>query len=96
MYSLLSLYLWQNHQQEQAFDALDKALEHLDNYADHPNRYTAPLVRLLSKDDDGGIDVPKDALVEDWPWWRVEGWENAKKEMEKDPRWNEWVSKVNR
>lgn len=96
VYSLLSLYLWQNHQQEQAFEALDKALGQLDNYADHPNRYTAPLVRLLSEDNDGGIDVPKDALVEDWPWWRVEGWENIKKEMEKDPRWKEWVSKVNR
>ena len=83
VYSLLSLYLWQNHQQEQAFEALDKALGQLDNYADHPNRYTAPLVRLLSEDNDGGIDVPKDALVEDWPWWRVRDGKTLRKKWRK-------------
>ena len=34
------------------------------------------------------------SLAEDWPWWSVSEYEIVKPEIQSDPRWNEWVSKL--
>ena len=62
--------------------------------------YIAPLLRLVK------IDIERYrlnkthphteavSLAEDWPWWSVHEYEIVKPEIQADPRWNEWVSKL--
>ena len=57
--------------------------------------YTAPAVKL-AKIEDGAFSEAGNAasLSEDWPWWSVNGSEEVKAEMQKDPRWDEWVRRT--
>ncbi len=102
MYTLLSLYLWLDGKRDEAFEALDKSLLHFKAieklYTKSEAAYTAPLLKLV-KIDTGSFDKthPRQkaiSLAEDWPWWSVEEYSLVKDEMQSDPRWNEWVEKL--
>lgn len=105
MYLLLSVYLWLDHQQEQAFEALDSALAHckmFEEICDNPSAaYTAPLVRHAAADVQEMLkNNPFDPhtlsarLPEDWPWWHVPEESQVRSEMQADPRWDLWITKT--
>lgn len=100
---LLSLYLWLDGQRDAAFAALDDALAHFLGYEalcrEGQAAYAAPLLKLVRTD----LSVPADemagrrlsaTLPEDWPWWSVPEAEQVKAEMQRDPRWTEWVART--
>ncbi|MBR7150866.1 MAG: helix-turn-helix transcriptional regulator [Clostridia bacterium] len=104
MYTLLSLYLWLNGKHDEAFDALDKSLLHFKAFEalciKDEAAYTAPLLKLVKIDmDQWRFDKTHPhteaiSLAEDWPWWSVQEYSLVKDEIQADPRWNEWVSKL--
>lgn len=105
IYTLLSLYLWLDGKKDDAFDALDNSLTQFklfDEYrAKDTGHYTAPLIRLVQyevcqnkPDNDLPIATSNISLAEDWPWWCVPEYSIVKPEIQADPRWNEWVSKL--
>ena len=98
---LLSLYLWLDRQQDAAFAALDRASE---NYLKFISvceagvaRYTAPLVRLAEERPSCDPELARQdylTMAEDWPWWNVPEAEAVKAEMQADPRWDAWATKI--
>ena len=100
LYLYLSFHRWRADDRDGAFAALDKALAHAD-ISDGMRRdgqiavsYTAPLLRLVSEKRDTHSEAGIAAnLPEDWPWWCDTGNQAVKAEMEKDPRWDEWVKR---
>lgn len=98
---LYSLYLWLDGQQDAAFDALDRALDNSQKMLAVCEagiaHYTAPLVRLAEEKAPCTAETARADLLsmpEDWPWWTVPEVEQVKAEIQKDPRWNTWVSKI--
>ena len=107
MYTQLSLYLWMEGQKSEAFDALDKALAHFREFAalckEESPHYSAPLLRLLEVDfsrdvipDPAVPETTAVSLYQAFPWWSAPGLEDAKAEMQADPRWDEWVAAIHR
>ena len=105
VYTLLSLYLWLDGKKDDAFMALDTALLHFKRFDEcrikHTGYYTAPLIKLVQHEmckNDSDVDLPIEtshmSLAEDWPWWSVQEYSLVKDEIQSDPRWNEWVSKL--
>lgn len=105
LYMLLSLYLWLDGKYDEAFDVLECALKHYKEFEEvcrTPKAYyTAPLLQLVKVDltnyqipDSSDPSTTSASLPEDWPWWNVPEAEEVKAEMQKDPRWNEWVNKT--
>ncbi len=105
VYTLLSLYLWLDGKKDESFEALNDSLaqfELFSRYCENDGgHYTAPLVCLVrygacqaKVNDDGHPHTPKVSLAEDWPWWSVSECDIAKPEIQADPRWDEWVSKL--
>ncbi|MBE6657635.1 MAG: helix-turn-helix domain-containing protein [Ruminococcaceae bacterium] len=105
IYTLLSVYLWLDGKKDDAFASLDHALEQFrlfeDYCANDTGHYTAPLVRLVQYEwiqakanDDSHPHTSRASLAEDWPWWCVPEIEIVKPEIQKDPRWDAWVSKL--
>ena len=105
VYTLLSLYLWLDGKKDEAFMALDSALVHFNLYDESHTKdkgaYTAPLIKLVQHEvwkNDPDVDKPIKtshmSLAEDWPWWCVSEYSTVKPEIQTDPRWNEWVSKL--
>lgn len=105
LHLLLSAYLWLDGQRDEAFGALDKALEHFRKFEDvcreQKPMYTAPLLKLVSVDlsrehipDPAAPETTAASLPEDWPWWSIPEQEQIKKEMQADPRWWEWIEKI--
>ena len=101
VYTLLSLYLWLDGKKDEAFTALDSALSHFKRFdeskAQRTGYYTAPLIQLVPYEDsafDMPIETAHISLAEDWPWWCVPEYKIVKPEIQADPRWNEWVSKL--
>lgn len=105
MYLLLSLYLWLDGRHDEAFEALDKSLVHFRMFEDVCRKksvsYTAPLLRLVEVDltheylpDPSDPSTTAASLPVDWPWWSVPEEDLVRKEMQADPRWNEWVAKT--
>lgn len=104
MYTHLSLYLWMDGKGDEAFQALDRALDHFQQFAelckkDEPT-YTAPLVKLVEVDfsrsaipDPSQPDTTASSLHRDWPWWHAEGEDKVKAQMQADSRWKVWVQK---
>lgn len=85
--------------------ALDNALTHFNLFSEHykndDSRYTAPLVRLVQYDKSEAMKredlrsyTSNATLAEDWPWWTVAEYAAVKPEIQADPRWKEWVSKL--
>lgn len=105
VYTLLSLYLWLDGKKDDAFMSLDAALLHFKRFDEcrikQTGHYTAPLIKLVqhemcknASDVDLPIETSHMSLAEDWPWWSVSEYEIVKPEIQADPRWNEWVSKL--
>lgn len=105
VYTLLSVYLWLDGKKDEAFEALNEALVHSNLgdqcYAKEEGCYTSPLVRLVKHEtykDQDDVELPIESsnmsLAEDWPWWCVPERSIVKPEIQADPRWNEWVSKL--
>lgn len=105
LYMLLSLYLWLDGKHDKAFDALDCALKQHKKFEEvcrtKKAYYTAPLLQLVKVDltnyqipDPSDPSTTSASLPEDWPWWSVPEAEEVKAEMQKNPRWNEWVAKT--
>lgn len=98
---LHSLYLWLDGQQDAAFDALDRALDNSQKMLAVCEagiaHYTAPLVRLAEETAPCNAEAARSDLLsmpEDWPWWTVPEFEQVRAEIQKDPRWNTWVSRI--
>jgi len=98
---LYSLYLWLDNRKDAAFDALDRASENgtkcIRVCEEGVARYTAPLVRLaqeLPPCDKELAQRDYRTMAEDWPWWNVPEAPQVKAEMQKDPRWDAWVSGI--
>lgn len=100
IYTLLSLYLWLDDKKDEAFTALDNALEHFELFGaclgKETGYYTAPLVSLVSYKSCKTSDLSHESisLAEDWPWWSVPEDSAVRKEMQADSRWKMWVSKL--
>lgn len=105
IYTLLSLYLWLDGKKDAAFEALDNSLvqfQLFDGYCSKDRGYyTAPLIRLVQHEvcetkanDDTHPHTSNVSLAEDWPWWCVPEDSIVRKEIQADPRWKEWVSKL--
>ncbi|MBQ8551402.1 MAG: helix-turn-helix transcriptional regulator [Clostridia bacterium] len=105
VYTLLSLYLWLDGKKDEAFDALDLSLSQFELFNECRTKetgyYTAPLIRLVQHETsqnnpeaDMPIETSRISLAEDWPWWCVSKCDTVKTEIQADPRWNEWVSKL--
>ncbi len=95
----LSEQLWDAGEHDEAFKALDKALEHAKkNEAARSSSglyYTSPAVKLarieVKEFTEAGIAAD---LPNDWPWWSVNGIDKIKSEIQSDPRWNDWVKRT--
>ena len=105
VYTLLSLYLWLDGKKDETFTALDAALSHFklfdESHTKEKGYYTAPLIKLVQyevRKNDPDFDMPIEtshmSLADDWPWWCVSECDVVKTEIQADPRWNEWVSKL--
>ncbi len=105
LYTLLSLYLWLDGRKDAAFEALDESLAQFNRFAAYceaeNGSYTAPLIRLVPYDmvqakayDNLHPHTSSMSLAEDWPWWSVPEYSLVKPEIQADPRWNEWVAKL--
>lgn len=105
MYTLLSLYLWLDGKQDEAFEALDQSLNHFRQFEElctmeNPS-YTAPLLRQVKMDfSSSPIPNPSEpdttavSLYKAWPWWSVEEEIQVRQEIQADPRWDAWVAKT--
>lgn len=96
MFLYLSRLQWARGYRDDAFASLDNALEHekaferLFDEAEH--KLTAPLVSYVKYDMPERRDAVK-SLPDDWPFWCNPDYEEVAKEIQSDPRWNEWVEK---
>ncbi len=96
IHMLRAYYLWLDHAREEAFSALDKALEHAQRADSAPEPYTSPLLRHVK----GPAEtVPAEKrfhteLPDLWPWWDVPDREKVKAEMAADPRWQAWAERT--
>lgn len=97
----LSLYLWLDKKQDDAFSTLDDALANMRKMqaacAVETICYSAPLVRLVEEKAPCTAEeahANQLSMPEDWPWWDVPEAEQVKAEMQADPRWDAWVSKA--
>lgn len=96
----LNLYLsrlqWERGYHDEAFESLDKALEHaraLENLLDGEEHYfTAPLVKFV-KCKSGEFERIAESLPQDWPMWMSPDYSQVEKEIKADPRWDMWVRK---
>ncbi len=96
----LNLYLsrlqWERNYHDEAFESLDKALEHaraLENLLDGGEHYfTAPLVKFV-KCASGEAERIAEGLPQDWPMWMNPDYSHVEKEIKADPRWDIWVKK---
>lgn len=105
---LISLYLylsrlqWERGYHDDAFESLDKALDHakaLDAIEDDREySYTAPLVsgvtfRFSAHEQQESVKVAEQ-LPEDWPFWCKPDCSQVEKEIKADPRWARWVERT--
>lgn len=96
----LNLYLsrlqWERGYHDEAFAALDKALEHaraLESLLDGGEHYfTAPLVRYV-RCASGEPERIAEGLPRDWPMWVNPDYSEVEREMKADPRWDIWIAK---
>lgn len=97
---LLSLYLWLDNRQDEAFAALERASDHglrsIQICEDGIARYTAPMVRLAEEKPPCSAEIARmdyQTIAEDWPWWTVPEVDQVKAEIQSDPRWDAWVAR---
>ena len=100
LHMLRAYYLWQGGAHDEAFAALDLALDHAQSadrlFALGDSPYASPLLRQVR------IPVPAEPkegafraeLPELWPWWDVPDRDEVKSQMAADPRWASWVDRT--
>ena len=95
-----SYYLWLAGEHNEAFSALDMALEHAHSVDKMSCRYkqsfTSPLLKYVCIESEPLFECAGRAaeLPEVWPWWSVPDLDRVRSEMERDPRWQAWVKKT--
>ena len=105
LYKLHSIYLWVAGKRDDAFYTLEYALNYHKEFEELCKMkevyYTAPLVHLVKVDLTnyqilGSLEpyITSASLSEDWLWWSIPEGDQVKKEMQEDPRWNEWLIKT--
>ncbi len=96
LYLYLSRLQWECNYHDEAFDSLNKALEHaraLENLLDGKEHYfTAPLVKFVKNVPDEAEKIAR-SLPLDWPMWMNPDYSKVEKEIKSDPRWEMWVKK---
>lgn len=97
---LRSYYLWLAGKKDDAFLAMDTALDYarqLDALHKSTEKYfSSPLlhhVPIHTEEMPAGSAFRAE-LPDLWPWWDVSEQEKVKAEMQADPRWAEWVRKT--
>ncbi len=100
LHMLRAYYLWQGGAHDEAFAALDLALDHAQSadrlFALGDSPYASPLLRQVR------IPVPTEPkegafraeLPELWPWWDVPDRDEVKSQMAAYPRWASWVDRT--
>ena len=95
----LSRLQWERGYHDEAFESLDKALEHakelerLVGTSEH--RYTAPLVSFVTDPPiRSNFGSAAEDLPDDWPFWCNPDFSEVEKEIKADPRWAEWVKRT--
>lgn len=105
---LISLYLylsrlqWERGYHDDAFESLDRALDHakaLDAIEDgREYSYTAPLLSGItfrfSVHEQQAPGKIAERLPDDWPFWCNPDCSQVAKEIKADPRWARWVEKT--
>lgn len=96
---LRSYYLWLAEERDEAFVALDEALDLAESYMKtaemKKHEHSSELVKYVSIDP-AELNDPliKKELPDVWPWWSVSQQERVKNEMQQDPRWQKWEEKT--
>ena len=96
----LSEHQWRAGLRDEAFESLNKALEHaktVDALAKSDEKdplYTCEFLKGISMEKEkwGGNDnalAPR--LPEDWPMWMMPAFDDVAVDMKADPRWDEWA-----
>ena len=97
LYLYLSRLQWERGNQAEAFASLDEALAHaraLEALSDgQEHRLTAPLVRFVRYQSAPAQRVAAQ-LPEDWPFWCNPDPTQTAQEMQRDPRWADWVRRT--
>jgi hypothetical protein len=97
LYLYLSRLQWEYGYRDEAFESLDRALEHARRYdaLTGDSAYTAPIVRhaemKLPAIRPGGLARN---LPGDWPMWMNPDVSQTEQEIKKDPRWEAWVRRT--
>ena len=98
---LLSAYLWLDQRKDEAFATLESARENFLKFIKVVEtgvaRYSAPMVRLAEEGLPCDIDLAWQdyrTTAEDWPWYNIPEKHQVKAEMQQDPRWAQWVAKL--
>ena len=97
LYLYLSRLQYERGYHDEAFDSLNKALEHARAYdalqdgCEHS--YTAPLVSFVTFKTENKSKISA-SLPDDWPFWCNPDYSHVEKEIKSDPRWEVWVNKA--
>ena len=97
LYLYLSRLQWEYGMRDEAFESLDKALEHARRFdaLTENSRYTAPIVRhaRMKLPDIAPGELSRN-LPDDWPMWMNPDCTKVEAEIKADPRWTEWVKRT--
>ncbi len=102
LYLYLSEHQWRAGLHDEAFESLDKALEHsktidrLSKSAKDDPKYTARLFKGISMEMESWAgQLPTTPRLEEvWPGWVMPPSHDVKAEMSADPRWEDWVRRT--
>lgn len=101
LYLYLSEHQWRAGERDGAFDSLDTAADlmraHKRYNGDAVSTHTSPLLRTV-KINPHGYDslIGPSRLAGDWPWWCVPDYGDVQRELQKDPRWAQWVARISK
>ena len=99
MYLYLSTLQWRNGKHDAAFASLDKALIHAKRCGeisrDTEITFSSPLLKNVKRNPNGkDYEEYVTELHTYWPWICIPDPRDIASEMQADPRWNEWLSKL--
>lgn len=97
LYLYLSRIEWERGYHDDAFRSLDEALKHAKSLEgicdDQEHSYTSALVSLVKIKPCQPVKISSE-LPTDWPFWCNPDYSEVAKEMQADPRWEEWVKRT--
>lgn len=99
MYLYLSTLQWRSGKHDAAFASLDKALIHAKRCGeisrDTEITFSSPLLKNVKRNPNGkDYEEYVTELHTYWPWICIPDPRDIASEMQADPRWNEWLSKL--